>query len=135
MKRYYIPSRMVVAGVNVDHEDLVELTRKYFVESKPIWHKEGEVIKAPDESLTQYTGGIVKVTMIGKEKKLRCTYSVCKRVFSFLSQTFSSTCPLGKLERTESIACPEKCAEELCPKCLLVLWMSKHELTLVPQTK
>ena len=33
------------------------------------------------------------------------------------------------------IACPEKCAEELCPKCLLVLWMSKHKLTLVPQTK
>ena len=33
------------------------------------------------------------------------------------------------------IACPERCAEELCPKCLLVLWMSKHKLTLVPKTK
>ena len=40
-----------------------------------------------------------------------------------------------KLERTESIACPEKCAEELCTKCSLVLWTSEHELTLVPQTK
>ena len=27
-------------------------------------------------------------------------------------------------------ACPEKYAEELCPKCLLVLWMTKHELNL-----
>ena len=33
------------------------------------------------------------------------------------------------------MACPEKFAEELCPKCLFVLWTSKHELTLVPQTK
>ena len=32
--------------------------------------------------------------------------------------------------------CPEKkCAEELCPKCLLVVWMSKPKLTLVPLTK
>ena len=32
------------------------------------------------------------------------------------------------------IACPEKCTEELCPKCLFV-WTIKHELTLVLQTK
>ena len=31
-------------------------------------------------------------------------------------------------EQVQNIPCPEKCAEELCPKCLLVLWMSKHEL-------
>ena len=35
----------------------------------------------------------------------------------------------GKLERTERKS-PEKCAKELCPKCLLVLWKNKHELTL-----
>ena len=79
---------MVVAGVNVDHEDLVELTRKYFVESKPIWHKEGEVIKAPDESLTQYTGGIVKVTMIGKEKKIEMHLSSVQESLLFSVPNF-----------------------------------------------
>ena len=37
------------------------------------------------------------------------------------------------------IACPANCAarnlQTVCPKCLLVLWMSKHKLTIVPQTK
>ena len=88
MKRYYIPSRMVVAGVNVDHEDLVELTRKYFVESKPIWHKEREVIKPPDESLTQYTGGIVKVTMIGKEKRIEMHVSSVQESLLFSVPNF-----------------------------------------------
>ena len=36
-----------------------------------------------------------------------------------------------------SLVQSEKCTEELCPKCVhvLVLWMSKHELTLVPRIK
>ena len=38
-------------------------------------------------------------------------------------------------EQAWFITCPEKCAKELCPKCLLVLWMSEQELTLVPETK
>ena len=74
-------------------------------------------------------------TQQGKRKRLRCTCPVGKRVFSFLCPTVSSTYPLAELERTESIACPEKRVEELCPKCLPVLWTSKHKLTLVPQTK
>ena len=61
MKRYYTPSRMVVAGVNVDHEELVRLTKKYFVNAKPVWHEDGSTEEEQDNSLAQYTGGIVKV--------------------------------------------------------------------------
>ena len=64
-----------------------------------------------------------------------------------------STCPVGKSsvflvslltllvhwaswkelkEQAHFISCPEKCAEELCLKCWLVLWTSEHKLTLVP---
>ena len=75
----------------------------------------------------------------GQEKKIEMysTRPVDKRLFSFPCPTFNSTCPLSKLERTESyiIPCPEKCTEELCPKCLPVLWTSKHKLRLVPQIK
>ena len=50
--------------------------------------------------------------------------------------TISLVCRRKELkEQACFMTCPETCAEELCPKCLLVLWMSKHKLTLVPQTK
>ena len=60
-----MPSRMVVAGVNVDHEELVRLTRKFFMETRPVWHEEGATIQQPDKSLAQYTGGIIKVCVAG----------------------------------------------------------------------
>ena len=61
LKRYYQPSRMVIAGVNVEHQHLIDLTRTYFVDKKPVWYKEGEEAQGPDRSIAQYTGGIVKV--------------------------------------------------------------------------
>lgn len=61
MKRYYQPSRMVIAGVNVDHQHLIDLTNDYFVNKPPMWHREGETTVSPDRSIAQYTGGIVKV--------------------------------------------------------------------------
>ncbi|XP_031556101.1 mitochondrial-processing peptidase subunit alpha-like [Actinia tenebrosa] len=61
LQRYYLPSRMVVTGVNVDHEQLIDLTRQYFVNKKPTWMADEDVvIKPPDKSIAQYTGGIIK---------------------------------------------------------------------------
>ena len=58
-----------------------------------------------------------------------------KLLFCFRHPTFNSSCPLGKLERTELeqacyIACPEKCAEELCPK--LNVYLSLGQVTQIP---
>ena len=59
------------------------------------------------------------------------------RLLTPLRVLSDKSCPLGKLaswkelkEQVCYIVCPEKCAVELCPKCLLVLWTSKHELAL-----
>lgn len=57
---------MVLAGVGVDHNRLVEAAERYFLEEKPAWETEdGLVIPnknlSVDESVAQYTGGIVLV--------------------------------------------------------------------------
>lgn len=54
---HHTPERMVVAGVGVDHDQLVECAQKYFVEDDPIW--KGEKRITPDKSTAQYTGGII----------------------------------------------------------------------------
>lgn len=63
LKYHHTPDRMVVAGVGVEHEELVQNVEKFFVSDKPIWEVEG--IKGTgadkvDKSLAQYTGGIRK---------------------------------------------------------------------------
>ena len=64
MATYYHPSRMVLAGVNVNHNQFVELAQNWFGEPNPTWEKrEGERGRA-DDSLSQYTGGDVKVTIM-----------------------------------------------------------------------
>ncbi|XP_022919631.1 mitochondrial-processing peptidase subunit alpha [Onthophagus taurus] len=65
LSQHFTPSRMVVAGVGVDHENLVEITQKYFVNEKPIWEEDKSLFLAPrnisvDESVAQYTGGILQ---------------------------------------------------------------------------
>lgn len=57
----------MLAGVGVEHQRLVEAAEKYFVEEKPIWEiDDGLVLPtknlAVDESVAQYTGGIVLVS-------------------------------------------------------------------------
>jgi hypothetical protein len=53
---------MVVTGVNVDHEQLTDLTSQFFMNRKPTWAADDSVVLTPpDQSLAQYTGGIVKV--------------------------------------------------------------------------
>lgn len=62
MRSYYSPERMVLAGVGVEHEQLVECARKYLLDVKPVW---GTNTPANvDRSVAQYTGGIVKVSLV-----------------------------------------------------------------------
>lgn len=64
LKHHYVPSRMVVAGVGVEHDDLVHAVNKYFVDQKPIWEEQTDLVlsnneNTVDRSIAQYTGGIV----------------------------------------------------------------------------
>ncbi|XP_054271218.1 mitochondrial-processing peptidase subunit alpha [Macrosteles quadrilineatus] len=61
LKSHHTLSRMVVAGVGVDHQMLVDHVNRYFVERKPTW-EENKSIKPVkvDNSTAQYTGGLVQ---------------------------------------------------------------------------
>jgi processing peptidase subunit alpha len=66
LKHHYTPKRMVVAGVGVDHNALVESVQKYFVDMKPIWEEDTDLVLPAhnmkvDDSVAQYTGGMVQV--------------------------------------------------------------------------
>jgi len=60
LKNHYVPERIVVGGVGVDHQLLVESVQKYFVNEKPIWNNENLDKISIDNSVPQYTGGIIK---------------------------------------------------------------------------
>uniref|UniRef100_A0A2K6U0V7 Peptidase, mitochondrial processing subunit alpha n=1 Tax=Saimiri boliviensis boliviensis TaxID=39432 RepID=A0A2K6U0V7_SAIBB len=58
LRNYYTPDRMVLAGVGVEHEQLVGCAHKYLLGVQPAW---GSVEAVDvDRSVAQYTGGIVK---------------------------------------------------------------------------
>ena len=57
MTTYYHPSRMVLAAVNVDHNEFVDLARNWFGQASLVPGQGDRV----DRSLSQYTGGGVKV--------------------------------------------------------------------------
>jgi processing peptidase subunit alpha len=59
LSSHYTPSRMVLTGVNVDHEQLVGLAREHFVNPETVW--KGEGLKGVDGSTAQYNSGEVKV--------------------------------------------------------------------------
>ncbi|XP_076587042.1 mitochondrial-processing peptidase subunit alpha [Chaetodon auriga] len=59
LRNYYCPERMVLAGVGIEHEQLVDCARKYLLDVKPVWGT-GSVANV-DLSVAQYTGGIVKI--------------------------------------------------------------------------
>lgn len=64
LRLHHTPSRMVVAGVGVDHDELVKYTEKYFTQ-KSTWDQEGiksTTVNAVDTSVAQYTGGEVTVS-------------------------------------------------------------------------
>lgn len=56
---YYCPERMVLAGVGIEHEQLVDCARKYLLNAKPVWGTSTPT--NVDLSVAQYTGGIIKV--------------------------------------------------------------------------
>ncbi|KAJ7994000.1 hypothetical protein DPEC_G00261410 [Dallia pectoralis] len=59
LRSYYCPERMVLAGVGIEHQQLVACARKYLLDVKPVW---GTGTPANvDLSVAQYTGGIVKM--------------------------------------------------------------------------
>lgn len=60
LSKHHTPSRMVVAGVGVPHDDLVRHVEKFFVEQKPTWEIEpvDDSKSVPvDKSRAAYTGG------------------------------------------------------------------------------
>lgn len=67
LRLHHTPSRMVVAGVGVDHDELVRHTETYFTQqrSADIESSTGTAGQAVDASVAQYTGGIVRVSAFG----------------------------------------------------------------------
>ena len=63
LRNYYTPDRMVLAGVGMEHDHLVECARKYLLGTRPAWGSEAAV--DVDRSVAQYTGGVVKVKWTG----------------------------------------------------------------------
>lgn len=68
LKHYHTPSRMVVAGVGVKHDEFVKHVETFFVNTTPTWEMEPNQSKGPakvDFSIAQYTGGekIVKFNL------------------------------------------------------------------------
>nr|KAF6280345.1 peptidase, mitochondrial processing subunit alpha [Pipistrellus kuhlii] len=59
LRNYYTPDRMVLAGVGIEHEHLVECARKYLLGARPAWGS-GAAVDV-DRSVAQYTGGVVKL--------------------------------------------------------------------------
>ncbi|KAK9511456.1 hypothetical protein O3M35_000108 [Rhynocoris fuscipes] len=59
LKIHYVPNRMVIAGVGIEHNKLVESVERYFVDKPPIWGTKEDTRKV-DNSVAQYTGGLVK---------------------------------------------------------------------------
>uniref|UniRef100_A0A8C8DFH5 Mitochondrial-processing peptidase subunit alpha n=1 Tax=Oncorhynchus tshawytscha TaxID=74940 RepID=A0A8C8DFH5_ONCTS len=58
LRSYYCPERMVLAGVGIEHEQLVACARKYLLDVKPVWG--ASTPTNVDLSVAQYTGGIVR---------------------------------------------------------------------------
>ncbi|KAG9477681.1 hypothetical protein GDO78_012930, partial [Eleutherodactylus coqui] len=58
MNNYYSPDRMVLAGVGIEHDQLLDCAKKYLSNVKPAW--ESGKPRSIDRSIAQYTGGIVK---------------------------------------------------------------------------
>lgn len=62
LKLNHTPDKMVLAGVGVEHEKLVELAEKYFVDEPSIWATKPELAsQAPtvvERGVAQYIGGV-----------------------------------------------------------------------------
>lgn len=60
MNNFHDPSRMVLCGVGMEHDKLVEMVRDFFVSKTPLWKEDPSLVdprKSVDHSVAQYTGG------------------------------------------------------------------------------
>jgi len=57
LSAFHRPERTVIAGVGVDHDQLVESAQKHFVDTPPIWCQQSVTSVITDASVAQYTGG------------------------------------------------------------------------------
>lgn len=67
LRLHHTPSRMVVAGVGVDHDEFVRHVEKFFANESATWELEpvkNNSVTEVDTSISQYTGGIVKVSVL-----------------------------------------------------------------------
>lgn len=64
MKTFYTPSRLVVSGVGVDHEELIDLTKEYLKVENSTWNSEDVAGIEVDDSKSVYTGGELRVITI-----------------------------------------------------------------------
>lgn len=65
LRLHHTPTRMVLAGVGVDHDELVKYAEKYFT-MPATWELEtlkNTSVNTVDDSIAQYTGGEVKVSL------------------------------------------------------------------------
>lgn len=53
---------MTIAAMNANHEELVRWAEEYFVKDAPFWINDMEDIPPVDESIAQYTGGMIRVS-------------------------------------------------------------------------
>lgn len=65
LRHNHTPDRMVIAGVGVEHERLVELAQKYFVDQPPIWLSNPSLASEEpatiERSKSLYTGGMLAI--------------------------------------------------------------------------
>jgi len=61
MKSNYVPERMVVSGVGINHKELVDLTKEYITSKNATWNMEGVSSETTEEIPAKYTGGESRV--------------------------------------------------------------------------
>ena len=64
----HTPDRMVLAGVGMDHDVLVDLAKRHFLNKKPSWEEYSNFDSdgkkgGKDLSISQYTGGTILVSL------------------------------------------------------------------------
>lgn len=64
MKTNFQPERMVISGVGVDHKELVDLAKEYFITDNTTWNSEGIKTEKQKEIPAVYSGGDSRVSNI-----------------------------------------------------------------------
>lgn len=110
---HYTPDRMCVAAIGVDHDELLRVVERHFVDTPPIWESDKSLLLSdelkrlrPDASLAQYIGGEVRV-----EKDL--------------SNVSLGPTPMPELAHfVLALECPSHCAErDFIATCVLNMLM------------